>query len=75
MVIERNRWVRRLLVAQPALIWPLSFVLWSTGDDLNLAAAVLLLWLSAATTVAAIVRPMHSESDSRSVDDRRTPCT
>lgn len=75
MVIERNRWVRRLLVAQPVVIWPLSFVLWSTNDDLNLAAAVLLLWLSAATTIAAIVRPMYSESDSRPLDDRRSPCT
>ncbi|MFC7341153.1 hypothetical protein [Saccharopolyspora griseoalba] len=72
MVIERNRWVRRFLVAQPALIWPLSFVLWSTGDDLALAAAVLLLWISAAITVAAILRPMHTGS--RPFEDQRTPC-
>ena len=72
MVIERNRWVRRFLVAQPSLIWPLSFVLWSTGDDLNLAVAVLLLWLSAATTVAAILRPMHT--DSRPFEQQRSPC-
>ncbi|SFS56987.1 hypothetical protein [Saccharopolyspora flava] len=63
MVIERNRWVRRLLVAQPLVLWPVSVVLWSLGDELDLALAVVLLWLSAAASVAAIVVPMKSGSD------------
>ncbi|RRO17277.1 hypothetical protein EIL87_10770 [Saccharopolyspora rhizosphaerae] len=58
MVIERNRWLRRLLVAQPVVLWPVSVVLWSLGGELDLALAVLLLWLSAAASVAAIVVPM-----------------
>ncbi|MEV0697383.1 hypothetical protein AB0I53_05615 [Saccharopolyspora sp. NPDC050389] len=65
MVIERNRWVRRLLVVQPVLVWPVSFVLWSGGGGLGLAAAVALLWVSAAICVAGIVVPMRSHQARR----------
>lgn len=61
MTIERNRWVRRLLVVQPVVIWPLSFVLWSTNNDNNLVLAVLFLWLSASTSITAILRPMYKD--------------
>lgn len=62
MGVERNRWVRRLLVVQPVLVWPVSFVLWSGGDGLGLALAVVLLWVSAAVSVAGIVVPMRRTS-------------
>ncbi|GAA4611884.1 hypothetical protein [Saccharopolyspora hordei] len=62
MGVERNRWVRRLLVVQPVLVWPVSFVLWSGGDGLGLALAVVLLWGSAAVSVAGIVVPMRRTS-------------
>ncbi|MDI2030728.1 hypothetical protein QFW96_18990 [Saccharopolyspora sp. TS4A08] len=65
MVIERNRWVRRLLVVQPLVLWPVSVVLWSLGDELDLALAVVLLWLSAAASVAAIVLPMKNDDSDR----------
>ncbi|TDC92440.1 hypothetical protein E1161_13835 [Saccharopolyspora aridisoli] len=61
MLIERNRWVRRLLVVQPSVMWPVSVVLWSLGDELDLALAVVLLWLSASASVAAIVLPMKND--------------
>lgn len=61
MMIERNRWVRRLLVAQPLVMWPVSVVLWSLGHELDLALAVVLLWLSASASVAAIVLPMKND--------------
>ncbi|MEV4645279.1 hypothetical protein [Saccharopolyspora sp. NPDC049426] len=61
MLIERNRWVRRLLVVQPLVLWPVSVVLWSLGDELDLALAVVLLWLSASASVAAIVLPMKND--------------
>lgn len=63
MLIERNRWVRRLLVVQPLVMWPMSMVLWSLGGELDLALAVLLLWLSASASIAAIVLPMKNDSD------------
>ena len=62
MGVERNRWVRRLLVVQPVLVWPVSFVLWSGGDGLGLALAVVLLAVSAAVSVAGIVVPMRRTS-------------
>ncbi|PKW13890.1 hypothetical protein [Saccharopolyspora spinosa] len=65
MEIERNRWVRRLLVVQPVLAWPMSFVLWSGGDGLGLAAAVILLWASAAICIAGIVVPMRNHQTPR----------
>lgn len=61
MLIERNRWVRRLLVVQPLVMWPVSMVLWSLGDELDLALAVVLLWLSASASIAAIVVPMKND--------------
>ncbi|GAB3679631.1 hypothetical protein [Saccharopolyspora tripterygii] len=61
MLIERNRWTRRLLVVQPLVMWPVSVVLWSLGDELDLALAVVLLWLSASASVAAIVLPMKND--------------
>lgn len=61
MLIERNRWVRRLLVVQPLVMWPVSMVLWSLGDQLDLALAVVLLWLSASASIAAIVLPMKND--------------
>ncbi|MDA3648550.1 hypothetical protein LZ318_17355 [Saccharopolyspora indica] len=69
MVIERNRWMRRLLVAQPIVVWPVSFVLWSGGGGLGLALAVVLLWASAAISVAGIVVPMRGVDRCR--DSRR----
>lgn len=57
MVIELNRWLRRLLVAQPTLVWPLSFVLWSAGG--HGLVAVILLWLSAIVSIAGIILPMR----------------
>ncbi|MER7078850.1 hypothetical protein SAMN02982929_06808 [Saccharopolyspora kobensis] len=69
MVIERNRWVRRLLVVQPIVVWPVSFVLWSGGGGLGLALAVVLLWVSAAISVAGIVVPMRGVDRCR--DSRR----
>ncbi|MCI2424001.1 hypothetical protein MOQ72_42040 [Saccharopolyspora sp. K220] len=65
MVIERNRWVRRLLVAQPVVVWPVSFVLWSGGGGLGLAVAVILLWASAFICIAAIVVPMRNQQTRR----------
>jgi hypothetical protein len=65
MVIERNRWVRRLLVVQPAVVWPVSFMLWSGGGGLELAAAVVLLWLSTFLCIAGIVVPMRSHQTDR----------
>lgn len=74
MVFERNRWVRRLLVAQPALLWPVSFVLWSTNNDYNLVLAVALVWLSACASVMAILRPMYRNySDDLHNTCRRDP--
>ena len=61
MLIERYRWVRRLLVAQPLVMWPVSVVLWSLDDELDLALAVVLLWLSASASVAAILLPMKND--------------
>ncbi|MDA3624756.1 hypothetical protein [Saccharopolyspora oryzae] len=65
MEVERNRWMRRLLVAQPVVVWPVSFVLWSGGGGLGLALAVFLLWMSAAICVAGIVVPMRGQQSSR----------
>ncbi|MBB5153928.1 hypothetical protein [Saccharopolyspora phatthalungensis] len=65
MVIERNRWVRRLLVVQPTMVWPVSFLLWSDGGDVGLAAAVILLWASAAVCIAGIIVPMRSQQTPR----------
>jgi hypothetical protein len=65
MVIERNRWMRRLLVAQPAVMWSVSFVLWSGGGGLELAAAVILLWASTFLCIAGIVVPMRSHQTPR----------
>ncbi|MGP4019508.1 hypothetical protein [Saccharopolyspora sp. 5N708] len=65
MVIERNRWLRRLLVAQPVVVWPVSFLLWSEGGGLRLAVAVILLWASTSTCIAAIVVPMHNQQTRR----------
>ncbi|MER7014966.1 hypothetical protein ABT324_26350 [Saccharopolyspora sp. NPDC000359] len=65
MVIERNRWVRRLLVGQPLVGWPVSFVLWSGGGGFGLALAVVLLWVSTAVCVAGIVVPMRGQEARR----------
>ncbi|GAA2790999.1 hypothetical protein [Saccharopolyspora taberi] len=65
MVIERYRWVRRLLVGQPAVVWPCSWLLWSGGTNIGLAAAVVLLWASALGCVVSIVAPMRRQETRR----------
>ncbi|MFD0485722.1 hypothetical protein ACFQ0O_00030 [Saccharopolyspora spinosporotrichia] len=64
MVIERYRWVRRLLV-EPVVAWPCSWFLWSSGGGVNLAVAVVLLWASALGSVVAIVAPMRRQEARR----------
>ncbi len=63
MVIDRNRWVRGLLVAQPAIVWPCSWVFWLGGSASGLVIAVVLLWVSALTCVFAIVAPVRKQED------------
>lgn len=63
MVIERRRWVRGLLISQPAISWPCSWWAWSGGDAVGLTLAVVLLWTSALLCVYAIVAPLRREQD------------
>ncbi|MER2092009.1 hypothetical protein [Saccharopolyspora rectivirgula] len=62
MGIERNRWVRWLLIAQLAVLWPVSLLLWAAGGGLRLAFAVVLLWLGAIACITGIVLPWRSSS-------------
>lgn len=59
MLIGR-RWLRRVLVAQPAIAWPCSWLLWATGGTAHLAGAVIVLWSSAILCVTGILAPLHN---------------
>lgn len=61
MGIERSTWLRRLLVAQPAIAWPCVFVLWLGGTVVGLALAAVLLWTSALACVFGIIAPARAE--------------
>ncbi|GAA4862437.1 hypothetical protein [Saccharopolyspora cebuensis] len=62
MVIERNRWLRRLLVVQPVVSWSVACLLWAAGGGVGLAVAVVLLWAGTLLCIAGIVVPLRNET-------------
>lgn len=48
-------------MAQPALAWPLVFLLWLGGTAIGLGFAAVLLWSSALTCVFGITAPGRAE--------------
>lgn len=61
MVIDRKRWVRGVLLAQPVIAWPGSWWVWSSGSSFGLAVAVVLLWTSTLLCVFAILAPLRQD--------------
>lgn len=59
MLIGRYRWLRRILVAQPLIAWPCSWLLWATAGAIHLAGAVIVLWSSTILCVLGILAPQH----------------
>jgi hypothetical protein len=60
MLIGRHRWLRRVLVAQPLIAWPCSWLLWAAGGAAHLAGAVIVLWSSTILCVTGIIAPQHN---------------